>query len=56
MYTDKTYIVYYGDGQNMLVAGTVDPVVATVKVNSYLGSVEMTKADAVTKKLKDKQL
>lgn len=50
MYTDKTYIVYYGDGQNMLVAGTVDPVVATVKVNSYLGSVEMTKADAVTEK------
>lgn len=47
----SNYKIFYGDGiQNMLVPGTTDPVVSQIKINSYLGSVEMTKADAVTEK------
>ena len=47
---EEDYKIFSGDGiQNMLVPGRVDPVVATVKVNSYLGSVDMNKADSVTK-------
>lgn len=48
-YSSK-YKIFSGDGiQNMLVAGGVDPVVASIKVNAYLGSVEMIKADSVSK-------
>lgn len=48
-YSSK-YKIFSGDGiQNMLVAGGVDPVVASIKVNAYLGSVEMVKADSVSK-------
>ncbi|MGN0973948.1 MAG: SpaA isopeptide-forming pilin-related protein [Bacilli bacterium] len=46
---DDNYKIFYGNGvQNMLVPGTVDPVVATVKVNSYYGSVEINKMDSQT--------
>lgn len=48
-YSSK-YKIFSGDGiQNMLVAGGVDPVAASIKVNAYLGSVEMVKADSVSK-------
>lgn len=43
------YKIFYGDGiQNMMVPGTVDPVVASVKINSYYGSVEINKYDKQT--------
>ena len=46
---DTGYKLFTGDGiQNMIVPGTVDPVVASVKVNAYLGNIEMTKADEIT--------
>ena len=46
---DTGYKLFTGDGiQNMIVPGTVDPVVANVKVNAYLGNIEMTKADEIT--------
>ena len=48
---DTNYKVFTGDGiQNMLVPGTVDPVVATFKINSYLASIDMHKADEITEK------
>lgn len=46
---DDNYKIFYGNGvQNMLVPGTVDPVVASVKINSYYGSVEINKMDSQT--------
>ena len=43
---DTDYKLFVGDGiQNMIVPGTVDPVVASLKVNTYLGSMDMIKAD-----------
>ena len=43
------YKIFSGDGiQDMMVAGGVDPVYASFKVNAYLGNVELTKADRVT--------
>lgn len=45
----SNYKIFSGDGiQNMMVAGGVDPVVASVNVNAYYGSVELTKADVET--------
>lgn len=45
----SNYKIFSGDGiQNMLVAGGVDPVVASVKVNAYYGSIELNKADEET--------
>ena len=45
------YKIFSGDGvQDMIVPGTVDPVVASVNVNSYFGSVDMNKADSITEK------
>ena len=35
----------------MLVAGGVDPVVASVKINAYYGSVELSKSDVETGKI-----
>lgn len=47
-YSSK-YKIFSGDGiQNMMVAGGVDPVVASIKVNAYYGSVELTKSDVET--------
>ena len=46
---DDNYKIFYGNGvQNMLVPGTVDPIVASVKINSYYGSVEINKMDSQT--------
>ena len=46
---DDNYKLFTGDGiQNMIVPGTVDPVVASFKINAYLGSVDMNKADSIT--------
>lgn len=46
---DTGYKLFTGDGiQNMIVPGTVDPVVASFKINAYLGTVEMNKADSIT--------
>ena len=46
---DDNYKIFYGNGvQNMLVPGTIDPVVASVKINSYYGSVEINKMDSQT--------
>lgn len=40
----SNYKIFYGDGvQNMMVAGSTDPVVSQFKINSYYGQVEMTK-------------
>lgn len=45
------YKIFSGDGvQDMIVPGTVDPVVASVNVNSYFASVDMNKADSITEK------
>lgn len=45
------YKFFVGDGiQNMMVPGTTDPVIAKVRVNSYYGSVEITKKDKETNK------
>jgi len=47
-YSSK-YKIFSGDGiQNMMVAGGVDPVLATIKVNAYYGSVELNKTDKET--------
>lgn len=41
--------IFVGDHiQNMLVPGTTDPVVAQVKINSYLGDVSINKSDIET--------
>ena len=46
---DTGYKLFTGDGiQNMIVPGTVDPVVASFKINAYLGTVDMYKADEIT--------
>ena len=46
---DTGYKLFTGDGiQNMIVPGTVDPVVSSFKINAYLGSVDMYKADEIT--------
>lgn len=46
----SNYKIFSGDGiQDMLVAGAVDPVVASAKINAYYGSVELTKSDSETK-------
>ena len=46
---DESYKIFYGNEiQNMLVPGTVDPVVASVKINAYYGSVEINKMDSQT--------
>lgn len=43
---NSEYKIFTVEGkQNMMVPGTVDPVVASFKINSYLGSLEMVKAD-----------
>lgn len=43
------YKLFVGDGiQNMIVPGTVDPVIARIRVNSYYGSVEINKTDVET--------
>ena len=43
------YKLFIGDGiQNMYVPGTTDPVIAKIRVNSYYGSVEITKKDKET--------
>ncbi len=48
---DSEYKIYSGNEiQNMIVPGTVDPVVASFKVKAYLGSVDMVKADSITEK------
>lgn len=48
----SNYKIFSGDGiQNMLVAGGVDPVVASVKINAYYGSVELSKSDVETGKI-----
>ena len=48
---DSEYKIYSGNEiQNMIVPGTVDPVVASFKVNAYLSSVDMVKADSITEK------
>ena len=45
------YKIFTVEGkQNMMVPGSVDPVVASFKINSYLGSLEMVKADRDTEK------
>ena len=45
----NSYKIFTGDGiQNMMVAGGVDPTVATIKVNAYYGSVELNKTDSET--------
>ena len=47
-YSSK-YKIFYGDGvQNMMVAGSTDPVVSQFKINSYYGQVEMNKKDIET--------
>lgn len=41
--------IFYGDGiQNMIVSGRTDPVIARIQINSYYGSVEITKSDNET--------
>jgi uncharacterized surface anchored protein len=45
MYTSREYIVYYGSGQKMISAGAVDPVYATINVESKGGKVDITKYD-----------
>lgn len=45
----SNYKIFYGDGvQNMMVAGSTDPVVSQFKINSYYGQVEMNKKDIET--------
>lgn len=45
----SSYKIFAGDGiQNMLVPGTVDPVIAGVRVNSIYSSLEITKKDVET--------
>ncbi len=45
----ENYKIFYGNNvQNMLVPGTVDPVVASFKINAYYGSVEINKLDSQT--------
>lgn len=47
----SNYKIFSGDGiQDMMVAGGVDPVVASVKVNAYYSSVELSKEDSETNK------
>lgn len=47
MIYDANYKVFYGkDIQNILVAGNVDPVMASTKINGYYASVELHKKDS----------
>lgn len=46
----SSYKLFVGDGiQNMMVPGTVDPVVAGIRVNSYYTPVKVLKKDSETK-------
>ena len=46
---DTGYKLFIGDGiQNMFVPGTLDPVRAAVRINSYYGSIELNKSDDET--------
>lgn len=47
-YSSEAKVFVGDDIQNMLVPGTTDPVVAQVKINSYLGEVSLQKTDIET--------
>jgi hypothetical protein len=49
MYYERDYKIFYKDGiQNMLVAGSVDPVRSIVRVKSYYTNIKLNKTDSET--------
>lgn len=48
-YMTKVTLIYHsGDNQKLISAGVLDPVIATVKVKSLAGSIELSKKDSQT--------